>query len=222
MVTLKRDRGIVHPHKRGESLLAVSYWREPHYIYSVRSVLPRSEWGRLSNAVKKAAGDRCERCGGTSAHHEAAPNAAAWAALGISPAASAALWRLEAHEIWEYLDREKNHQRLAGIAALCPDCHHLEHQTKDLHAGRIGVARADFAVASAVLHAEADASRVIGNYIEVDWDALASKYSVRLSRSGHEILQLVPVRVLKRATARSTSQERVRSNFVDEEGAERL
>jgi hypothetical protein len=144
--------------------------RHPHYIYSLRSFLPRSDWNLLRHAVYAAARNRCGRCGGSKA--------------GARP------WPLEAHEIWDYLDAAKNHQRLVGLAALCPDCHAKEHRTKDPRAGRIGIAHADFLVVTGVHHDEDDPSRVTGNYIEVDWDALSSKYGISLTRTGQEIVQL--------------------------------
>jgi hypothetical protein len=164
--------------------------RQPHYIYSLRSFLPRSDWNRLRHAVYRVAGNHCERCGGTGSKG------------GVPP------WPLEAHEIWNYQDTEKNHQRLEGLLALCPNCHAKEHRENDSHAGRIGVGHARATPVGKAERAKDGSGRVIGNYIEVDWDGLTAKYGIRLSRTGHELLQLFPVEHLRGDKSLSSVDER--------------
>jgi len=70
---------------------------------NLRSELPKSEWDRLRKATYKAAGYRCEVCGGKG--HK---------------------WPVECHERWRY-DEETKTQHLEGLIALCPACHLCKH-----------------------------------------------------------------------------------------------
>lgn len=73
------------------------------WYFNVRSNVSRSEWDKIRRFVYKKAGNICEICGGIGNNHP-----------------------VECHEIWEY--NEKTHvQRLAGMIALCPNCHSVKH-----------------------------------------------------------------------------------------------
>ena len=70
---------------------------------NLRSELPRSQWDKLRKATYKAAGHRCEICGGKGPK-----------------------WPVECHERWFY-DEDTKTQKLEGLIALCPDCHLCKH-----------------------------------------------------------------------------------------------
>ncbi|MBW1729023.1 MAG: HNH endonuclease [Deltaproteobacteria bacterium] len=70
---------------------------------NLRSELSKEQWDELRRASYKAAGYRCEICGGKGDK-----------------------WPVEAHEIWEY-DDKKHIQKLIGIISLCPLCHKVKH-----------------------------------------------------------------------------------------------
>ncbi|MFC4524940.1 HNH endonuclease [Cupriavidus pinatubonensis] len=70
---------------------------------NVRSNVYPATWDALQTAVFKAAGYRCEICGGRGHSHP-----------------------VECHEIWEY-DDHKRIQRLDHLASLCPNCHQVKH-----------------------------------------------------------------------------------------------
>ncbi len=85
---------------------------------NLRSALPRKEWDRLRKDSYKAAGYRCEICGGKGRRHP-----------------------VECHERWEYDDTTRV-QKLVGLISLCPSCHEVK------HIGRAGaVGRMEQAVA---------------------------------------------------------------------------
>ena len=73
------------------------------WFTNVRSLVSPEEWDRLRRATYRAAGHRCEICGGRGPQ-----------------------WPVECHEIWEY-DERKHIQRLTGLIALCPSCHQVKH-----------------------------------------------------------------------------------------------
>jgi hypothetical protein len=70
---------------------------------NIRAVMTAKQWNALSGIVCNRAYNVCEICGGVGPKHP-----------------------VECHEIWEYNDR-KQIQRLAGMIALCPDCHMVKH-----------------------------------------------------------------------------------------------
>jgi hypothetical protein len=63
--------------------------------------LPKKRWDELRRECYRAAGNRCEICGGVGSRHP-----------------------VECHEIWSY---EGNVQKLEGLIALCPMCHRAKH-----------------------------------------------------------------------------------------------
>jgi len=67
---------------------------------NVRSLVSQTEWDTLRHNCYANAGYRCEIC-------------------GVSG-------RLECHEIWEFNNDTKT-QRLAGLIALCKNCHRVKH-----------------------------------------------------------------------------------------------
>jgi hypothetical protein len=73
------------------------------WFSNLRSELSAVEWKVLKTDVARNAKYLCEVCGGK----------------GPS-------WPVECHEIWEY-DDTSHIQRLAGLIALCPDCHEVKH-----------------------------------------------------------------------------------------------
>ena len=70
---------------------------------NLRSELPKTEWDRLRKATYKAAGYRCQICGGKGPK-----------------------WPVECHERWRY-DEDTKTQVLEGLIALCPKCHEVKH-----------------------------------------------------------------------------------------------
>ena len=78
---------------------------------NLRSELPKDEWDRLRKATYKAAGYRCEICGGKGPK-----------------------WPVECHERWEYNDENKV-QKMIGLIALCPSCHRVKHIGRSMSIG---------------------------------------------------------------------------------------
>jgi len=70
---------------------------------NVRTVLTAKQWNALRGKVADAAWNVCQICGGVGPNHP-----------------------VECHEIWEYNEKTKI-QRLAGMIALCPNCHLVKH-----------------------------------------------------------------------------------------------
>lgn len=70
---------------------------------NVRAVVTTKQWDILRKQVTSAAWDVCQICGGIGPEHP-----------------------VECHEIWEYNDETKV-QKLAGMIALCPNCHMVKH-----------------------------------------------------------------------------------------------
>ena len=69
-------------------------------LASLANLLPRDQWDRLRRNVYRRAGYRCQACGREG--------------------------RLHCHEIWRY-NEDTHTQWLAGLLALCPDCHDAKH-----------------------------------------------------------------------------------------------
>lgn len=70
---------------------------------NVRAVLTNKQWRTLSSIVADRAWNVCEICGDVGPNHP-----------------------VECHEIWEFNEKSQT-QRLAGMIALCPDCHMVKH-----------------------------------------------------------------------------------------------
>jgi len=70
---------------------------------NLRALLCEADWDRLRRATYRAAGYRCEVCGGRGPDHP-----------------------VECHELWVY-DDQAHVQRLERLVALCPDCHAVAH-----------------------------------------------------------------------------------------------
>jgi hypothetical protein len=103
---------------------------------NLRSELSKGEWDRLRKATYKAAGYRCEVCGGVGPRHP-----------------------VECHERWRY-DEDTKTQVLEGLIALCPACHEVK------HIGRAGaMGRAEDAVAHLMEVNGWEADRALG-YID--------------------------------------------------------
>ncbi|KAF1702949.1 HNH endonuclease signature motif containing protein [Pseudoxanthomonas kaohsiungensis] len=79
-------------------LVPTSAWKS-----NVRSVVRPGTWDRIKRDVSTAASYRCVTCGRAGSGHP-----------------------VECHEIWAY-DDDRGVQALAGLAALCPDCHMVKH-----------------------------------------------------------------------------------------------
>jgi len=73
------------------------------WMNNVRAVLNTTQWNALRKVVCDAAYNICEICGGVGPKHP-----------------------VECHEIWNY-DEKTQVRKLAGMLALCPDCHMVKH-----------------------------------------------------------------------------------------------
>lgn len=98
---------------------------------NLRSLLKPAEWNRVRQSVYVAANHKCEICGGVGSR-----------------------WPVECHEIWDY-DDTKRVQRLAGLVALCPNCHMVKHIGLAMVKGRGDVAIAHFARVNGITESEA-------------------------------------------------------------------
>lgn len=83
------------------------------WFSNVRSAVRKSDWDRLRRAAYRAAGDRCEVCGGRGGRHP-----------------------VEAHEVFVY-DDLRGVQRLERLQALCPACHGVKHIGRSMGQGRL-------------------------------------------------------------------------------------
>jgi len=92
---------------------STSWWN------NARTNLTPGEWDRLRKAQYKAAGFKCEICGGNGKEQ-------------------GCRWPLECHEVWEYEESTQT-QRLVRLIALCPRCHSIKHlgRTWSLHPEKI-------------------------------------------------------------------------------------
>lgn len=86
------------------------------WFSNVRSAVRKSEWDRLRRAAYRAAGNRCEVCGGRGSRHP-----------------------VEAHEVFAY-DDIRGVQRLDRLQALCPACHGVKHIGRSMGQGRLAPA----------------------------------------------------------------------------------
>lgn len=85
------------------SILTVELVPSTCWFKNVRSEVSPADWDRLKRMTSEAANHRCEVCGGRGPR-----------------------WPVEAHEVWHY-DDLTHVQTLAGMVALCPDCHSVKH-----------------------------------------------------------------------------------------------
>ncbi len=145
------------------------------WFSNLRSILPRADWDSLRHPVYRAAGYRCEVCGGRGERHP-----------------------VEAHEVWSYEDTA-HVQRLIQLIALCPACHEVKHIGFAGVRGRRSEATAHLKSVNgwSERRAEAYVRRAFREWgertrhkwaVEVDWDALATRYGVGLTRKGQERL----------------------------------
>jgi hypothetical protein len=86
-----------------ELRLEIELVPQTSWMNNVRSILTAAQWDILRKQVSAAAWDTCQICGGVGPEHP-----------------------VECHEIWEYNDKTKI-QKLAGMIALCPNCHLVKH-----------------------------------------------------------------------------------------------
>ena len=88
--------------------LTVELIPKPAWGINVRSKCAQREWDLVRRATYKVAQYRCEICGGRGPTHP-----------------------VECHERWKW--NETGHvQRLIGLIALCPPCHHVKHMGRSL------------------------------------------------------------------------------------------
>jgi hypothetical protein len=87
----------------GRPRLAVELVPKSLWYENLNKQLSKSDWDKLRRPVFKAAGHRCEICGGCGTE-----------------------WPVECHERWDY-DDERHVQRLVGFMALCASCHLVKH-----------------------------------------------------------------------------------------------
>ncbi len=73
------------------------------WFSNVRWEVSKEEWEKLKKMTSQRGEYRCEICGSRGPQ-----------------------WPVECHEIWNY-DDQKHIQTLAGLIALCPDCHEVKH-----------------------------------------------------------------------------------------------
>ena len=95
---------------------------------NLRSVLTPAQWGALSRHVRALAGGRCMICGQPSS-------------------------RLEAHEQWEY-DEKNAVQKLVRVVAVCPACHAVIHIGRTSLKGNVRAAEDHFMQVNGASYAE--------------------------------------------------------------------
>ena len=88
---------------------------------NVRSEISQADWDVIRRAAYRAAGYRCEVCGGRGPQHP-----------------------VECHESWHYDDQQLV-QRLERMIALCPPCHQVKHLGHANITGHSAQARAHLA-----------------------------------------------------------------------------
>lgn len=83
--------------------LTIELVPETCWFSNVRSAVTKAQWNTIRERVSAAAWSVCQICGGVGPKHP-----------------------VECHEIWFYDDHNLV-RRLAGMIALCPDCHGVKH-----------------------------------------------------------------------------------------------
>lgn len=73
------------------------------WFSNVRSMVSKQNWDVLRKECYAQANNLCEICGGRGSQHP-----------------------VEAHEVWQYDDKQKI-QKLVRLIALCPSCHSVKH-----------------------------------------------------------------------------------------------
>ena len=101
---------------KNKTLLLVELIPSTCHYSNVRTTVTPQEWDKIRFISYAAAGNRCEICGEIGKDQGYKHN-------------------LECHEIWEYND-ETHVQRLAGLIALCPVCHHVKHIGRSQRIGK--------------------------------------------------------------------------------------
>jgi len=86
-----------------ETKLTIELVPSTSWLNNVRSAVSKSTWNRLKKSHFKAAGYKCEICGG-----------------------QGPMWPVELHEVWNY-DTLTLIQKLTGFVVLCPACHEVKH-----------------------------------------------------------------------------------------------
>jgi len=105
----------VNPFKLPVIRLGVELVPQPLWGTSIARRYPR-QWAKLRRGCYRAAGYRCEICGGRGLRHP-----------------------VEAHERWRYDDDgDRGVQTLDGLIALCPDCHATKHLARSRKVGGAG------------------------------------------------------------------------------------
>ena len=84
-------------------LLTIDLVPQTVWYKNLRSMLSKEEWDIIRRWAYKKADYKCEICGGKGDK-----------------------WPVEAHEVWEYDNRNKI-QKLIDVRALCPMCHKVKH-----------------------------------------------------------------------------------------------
>jgi len=102
-ITLMPDQEINDLYNALTMKLTIELVPQTCWFSNVRSSVSSKDWDKLKLLTSKAAGNKCEICGGVGRQ-----------------------WPVECHEIWEYDDAKKI-QRLRGLIALCPNCHEVKH-----------------------------------------------------------------------------------------------
>jgi len=188
------ERTRIRGRRSEESRLSVELIPEPTWFRNARSLLPKEDWDVLRRAVYREAGYRCEICGGQGTEYPVA-----------------------AHEVWEF-DDERHIQRLVRLIALCPPCHEVK------HIGLAGVMDRDEEAMAHLMEvnrwsrrrAEAHVDRAWdlwerrsrhGWEIVVDWDGLASRYGIQLSKGGLERIKCTPIDWVKELEASRKAPE---------------
>lgn len=83
--------------------LTIELVPQTSWTNNVRAILTAKQWRILAGVVSDRAYNVCQICGGVGPKHP-----------------------VECHEIWEYSEKTKV-RKLAGMIALCPDCHLVKH-----------------------------------------------------------------------------------------------
>ncbi len=115
MAILNLDLEVKHEPKEK---LKVDLIPRTAFYNNLRSELSKEDWDLLRKDCYKQAGYTCEICGGIG--HE---------------------WPVECHEVWTYTTRKRKNkkyrtQKLAGLKAVCPNCHEVIHLGYTTHAGK--------------------------------------------------------------------------------------
>ena len=95
---------------------------------NLRSILPKTEWGKIKKDAKTRANGSCSICGKKTD-------------------------KLDAHEVWSY-DLENGIQKLENVIAVCKDCHSVIHIGYTQLKGNIERAEAHYMKVNACTYSE--------------------------------------------------------------------